>query len=73
MLKNITLSAPAADIAAARAAATARGTALNEGFRQFLISLAGRPDAGQRFLDFTKTLDHVQFGGKYTRDELNER
>jgi hypothetical protein len=74
MNKNITLSAQAELIEAARKKATAKGTTLNNEFREWLKSQTVSSD--ERLIQYTqlmKRLSSVNAGRKFIREELNER
>ena len=75
MLRNITLSADEQLIARARDKAGAAQTTLNVEFRKWLASYAASHDeaAVTRFRDVMQKLAHVDAGGGFTRDEMNER
>lgn len=73
-MKNITLTADADLIEAARAQALAEGSSLNEQFRLWL----GEYTRKQRAREFRALMDElagqVDTGGRtFTRDEMNER
>ena len=72
-MKNITLSAEEGLIEEARAAARARKTTLNQLFRDWLAELAGRRDQEKRLVALTKRLRYVRSGGRFNREEMNER
>jgi hypothetical protein len=74
MTKNITFSADEALIEEARAAARAENTTLNEQFRLWLEEYARRRRA-QKFDELMQRLKGKvsSGGGKFTRDEMNER
>ena len=74
-MKNITLSADASLIEAARNQARARHTTLNEQFRIWLASYALQPHAVDDALaqvDRMRTYARTQ-GKRFTRDDMNER
>lgn len=74
-MKNITLSAEAALIDAARSQARIEQTTLNEQFRIWLASYASRQhnaDGAMALLDSLR--QYARTGGrKFRRDEMNER
>ncbi len=74
MSKNITFTADETLIDAAREAARAAGTTLNEQFRLWLESYARRQRA-ERAIALVERLSrkHSMTGAKMTRDELNAR
>ena len=74
-MKNITLSAEASLIEAARSQARARHTTLNEQFRIWLAHYAAQPPAVEDALSQVnrmRTYVRTQ-GQRFTRDEMNER
>lgn len=73
MNKNITLSADEALIRQARRRAMQENRTLNELFRQWLTSYVAQPQASAQFDALMKRFDHVQAGGSFTREEMNER
>ena len=74
-MKNITLSADARLIEAARARAREQRTTLNEEFRRWLADYVGQDEVAARAMATIRELQrHVSTGGRrFTRDELNER
>jgi hypothetical protein len=72
MLRNITFSAEETLIKSARKKAVKRNVSLNTLFRQWLRKLAAdtKPAHYHRLMD---RLDYVSSGGKFSRDEMNER
>jgi hypothetical protein len=74
-MKNITLSADDALIAAAREQAAAENTTLNEQFRLWLAEYARKRSRAESAMSVV--LDIRQYadvdGHKFTRDEMNER
>lgn len=73
MNKNITLSAQAELIEAARKKAAAKGSTLNNEFREWLKSQTTSSD--QRLSQYTqlmKRLSSVNAGRKFSREEMNE-
>ena len=72
-MKNITLSADEDLIEKARTIARAQRRTLNAAFREWLAQFtAGEGDA-HSYSALMKTLRNVDAGGRYTRDQLNER
>jgi hypothetical protein len=74
-MKNITLSAPEDLIEKARKNATAKGSTLNEEFRQWLKTQAvtdGEAYAA-RYQQLMAQLAHVNSGRRFSREEMNER
>ena len=74
-MKNITLSADADLIAAARQRAAAERTTLNAQFRLWLADYAGRKRQGDAAVATIQALRReIGTGGRrFTRDEMNER
>jgi len=73
-MKNITLSADAALIEAARARAQEQHSTLNEQFRLWLSDYAHPQERLQRYDAVMKQLrGKLQVGRKLTRDEVNAR
>lgn len=74
-MKNVTLSADERLIEAARERARRERTTLNEQFRRWLESYAGREaraDAAKRVIDELRS--DIRTGGqRFTRDEMHER
>ena len=71
-MKNITLSADPELIEKAREAAKSQNTTLNAAFREWLESYARKLDV-EAYKVLMNRLRHIDSGGPYTRDELNER
>jgi len=72
-MKNITLSADEDLIEKARALAHSQRTTLNEAFRGWLAQFTASEGDAQSFHALMQQLRHVDAGGHYTRDEMNER
>ena len=74
-MKNITLSADAKLIEAARERARAEHTTLNAEFRRWLESYSMREDKARTYESLMQELrQRVKTGGrKFSRDEMNER
>jgi hypothetical protein len=72
LVKNVTLSADSDLIEKARAVAKAENTTLNAAFREWLASYA-RKEAVRAHRELMERLKHIDAGGPYTRDEMNER
>lgn len=74
-MKNITLSAPAALIEAARKRAEQQQTTLNAEFRQWLESYTQRSQTTERALDLMARVGRYASSGgrKFSREEMNER
>ncbi len=73
MLQNITLSAEKDLIEKARRRAAEENTTLNAEFRRWLAQYADRLQNSTDLIAFMSMLDYVKPGGKFSRDELNER
>jgi hypothetical protein len=73
MLKNITFSVDDKDIAAAREAAEASNTTLNEAARQWLREYGERHRRKAAVDSFFQELGEMKVDRKYTREEMNER
>ena len=72
-MKNITLSADEDVIEKARAVARAQKRTLNDAFRDWLQKFASSEGDAQAFDALMKQLRHVNSGGNFTRDQMNER
>ena len=72
-MKNVTLSADDDLIRRARDKAGKQRTTLNALFRSWLWRYVGRPGGGTDFEDLMDRLSYADSGGRFTRDELNER
>lgn len=74
-MKNITLSADAKLIEAARERARVEHTTLNAEFRRWLESYSMREDKARAYESLMQELgQRVKTGGrKFSRDEMNER
>ncbi len=73
MLKNITLSAEGSLIKKAREKAQKEHTTLNASFRQWLKQFANYSVKSDDYNQIMESLKYVKPGGKFTRDEMNER
>ena len=74
MTRNITFSADEELIEAAREAAKAEGTTLNEQFRKWLESYVRQRQADRAMAVINRIRSqHQMTGPKLTRDEMNER
>jgi hypothetical protein len=73
MLKNITLSADEELIRQAREKAKQQHTTLNATFRRWLKQYVNRNTRTSDFNSFMESLDYVEPGRKFSREELNER
>lgn len=74
-MRNITFSADAALIDAARAHARGEGTTLNEQFRRWLTEYVQRGQQAERAMAVIERIGgYATSGGRrFTRDEMNER
>ena len=72
-MKNITLSAEEGLIEQARLLAKSRHKTLNSVFREWLVQFTAQGGSAQEFDALMKRLKHVDAGGRFSRDELNER
>jgi hypothetical protein len=73
MLKNITLSAEEVLIQKARKKAQEEHTTLNEVFRLWLKKYVYHDSILEVFDHFMEKVDYADAGGKFSRDEMNER
>lgn len=72
-MKNITLSADEDLIERARQIAQAQHTTLNAAFREWLEQFTSSAGDAHTFDALMQRLQHVNAGGRFTRDEMNER
>jgi hypothetical protein len=75
-MREITLSADEEVIERASERARRERKSLNEAFQQWLEQYAGRPKpimTPEQYREFMKQFAHINPGGPYTRDEMNER
>ena len=72
-MKNITLSADDDLIEQARLMARAQRTTLNAAFREWLQQYTARAGNSQEVSALMRRLRHVKAGGRFSRDEMNER
>ena len=72
-MKNITLSADEHLIEMARAEARIRKTSLNSLFREWLEDLTKRDEARKRADEVIRRMSAFDSGGRFTREEMNER
>ena len=72
-MKNITLSADADLIEKARQVARSEHKTLNSAFREWLERYTARTGDVDAYDALMKSLRHINSGGPYTRDEMNER
>lgn len=73
LVKNITFSADEELIDLAREVAKAERKTLNVAFREWLASYAARRGNLQQHRALMERLKHIDPGGPYTREEMNER
>lgn len=72
-MKNVTLSADPDLIEKARQVAKSEHKTLNAAFREWLKSYTARAGDVRAHLALMERLKHIDAGGSYTRDEMNER
>lgn len=72
-MRNITLSADEDLIERARALARAQRRTLNAAFREWLMQFTQSAGDAQGFDALMKHLRHVDAGGHFSRNQLNER
>lgn len=73
-MKNITLSAPEELIEQARQKAAAKGSSLNQEFREWLRSqTTSGEELAADYGRLMKRLSYVNAGRRFTREEMNER
>jgi hypothetical protein len=72
-VRNITLSADADLIDKARQVAKSEHKTLNAAFREWLETYTRRKGDVEAFRAVMERLKHIDAGGPYTRDEMNER
>lgn len=72
-MKNVTFSADEELIELARTEARARKTTLNALFREWLEDLAQREQRRERIDEVFEEMSAYNSGGKFTREEMNER
>ena len=73
MKKNITLSAEDFLIEKARRKAVIEHTTLNQAFRDWLTEYVEEDSGRENFTNMMERLSYARSGGKFSRDELNER
>lgn len=71
-MKRNTFTADEALIARAREIARAQGRTLDDAFREWLADFVAGSNA-QSYEDIMHSLRHVNAGGRFTRDQGNER
>jgi hypothetical protein len=72
-VKNVTFSADEDLIERAREVARAEHKTLNVAFREWLAGYAARKGNVQQYRALMERLRHINPGGPYTREEMNER
>ena len=72
-VKNVTLSADEHLIEQARSLAKSQNKTLNTLFREWLHQLTSQHGETQSYEALMQRLRHVRAGGRFTRDETNER
>jgi hypothetical protein len=72
-MKNVTLSADEELIEQARLVAKSQHKTLNVAFREWLEDYVSRRGDVQAHRALMQRLKHINVGGPYTRDEMNER
>lgn len=73
MKKNITLSADDALLQQARWQAATEKTTLNQLFREWLARYVAQAEAPKRYDALMEKFGHIQAGGTFSREEMNER
>jgi hypothetical protein len=72
-MKNVTLSADGDLIEKARAIARSQRRTLNAAFREWLMHFTCSEGDAQSYRSLMKHMRHIDAGGHFPRDELNER
>ncbi len=73
MIRNITLSVDEVLINQAREKAEYEKTSLNKLFRDWISKYVNRGNVSADYENLMEMLSTVNSGGKFTRDEMNER
>ena len=73
VMKNITLSADEGLIESAREVARKRKSTINALFREWLADLVQQQERELKLRDLDLRLGYANAGGKFTREEMNER
>ncbi len=73
MIKNITLSAEADLIDAAREIAKSEHKTLNAVFREWLEQYRSRVSSATSYRETMSRLSHADSGRRFSREEMNER
>lgn len=72
-MKNVTLSADETLIERARHVAKSQHKTLNDAFREWLEQYADQAGSARELDALMKRLRHVRSGGRFSRDQMNER
>jgi len=72
-MKNVTFSADEDLIEGARLAARSQRRSLNAAFREWLLQFIAQAGNGQQVDALMRRLRRVTAGGRFSRDEMNER
>ncbi len=72
-MKNITLSAEEDLIENAREVARKQKSTVNALFREWLKDLVKQQDREEKLRNLDRRLEYADAGGKFTREEMNER
>ncbi|RKX83392.1 MAG: hypothetical protein DRP58_08860 [Spirochaetes bacterium] len=72
-MRNITLSVDEILIKQAREKAEQDKTSLNKLFRDWISRYVNRDNAGTNYDVLMKSLADIESGGKFSRDQMNER
>jgi len=72
-MKNITMSADEDLIERARLIARSQRRTLNDAFREWLMQFSQSEGDAQGFDALMKSMQHVDAGRHFDRDEMNER
>jgi hypothetical protein len=72
-VKNVTLSADEDLLEQARQVARSQRRTLNAAFREWLLQFTAQNGNGQEMDALMRRLRHVNAGGRFSRDEMNER
>jgi hypothetical protein len=72
-MKNVTLSADESLIEQARHVAKSQHKSLNDAFREWLHQYASQTGSGHELDALMQRLRHVRSGGRFSREQMNER
>ncbi len=72
-MQNVTFSADKKLIKRARQVARDRSTTLNQLFRDWLAEVVKQPSATSKYDELMERLRRVRSGGRFSREQLNER